>query len=1008
VSLEFVDCESSPKLKAREKLPARVRYYRGNNAKKWLEKVPVYREITYHGLYDGIDLTFTITNGTVRYRYIVDPGGDPDRIRMRCAASEKQHIDDHGNLVLETSSCRIVHRAPRIFEIRGKARERVKGAFTIHDDGTVGFKVSRSSPKSRLIIDPEIISVSFYPPSQRYLAYDMDVDAAGHLYAVGHVSMPDLDPSGGTQLGWTQDAYAMKVDMDAEGESQLLYYTYIGGLDQYSDNEVANGVVVDSRGRAHVAGLTGSFDFPVVGDVFQSETGHGGDGFITILAESGAIERSTYLGSHGWESLSDIYIIEDAGSGADAGIYVTGISYGIGMETGAVHLSSDFASLNVVIAKLDPELADLEFCTYFGGNNMDWVHGIAAAGGSVFITGKTESTDLPTTENALHEVPLIDPAFYEACEEGVPDVCTDAFACVLGESGNVLQYSTYLGGISQDIGASVTAARDGGSLWLTGTSESAVGDIGREAVSVQIDFNEEPPAVDLMSFGGASDEWAWDIAVDEETGYAYIAGGTSSRGLAFPAGAAFQEELGGGADAFIARINESNEIDYFSYFGGMHTEMHPRVVLGPDNALYLAGLSFSTELLPDYDWPDPDDPDFRFPFLYLVSLVRETVPDLNLIKSGAPDNVFVGGDVVYSFAIVNPALHGVGGAVFIDHLPPAITYSDISVSLIPDATIYYEEDQHRIRIVMGNVQSGPTSFDITGTVAAITETETSGELCNLATLEHAGNVVQSSYCHEEVIVVDPPPDAADADIEFILLSPLEPPMPGDVVTYRIIVTNTGDVSLPCARIRYTSEVVGRLVRDGAAPDDCVDGDACAPHDGWICLGTLAPLENETMMLESKIPGIGEHIFSVALRDEADHVFSGSGMLDVRGIESQLKVRVENPRRVFRDEWIGFPIVIDSQAVLPWISLTVTYEERGGPVDSLYVYSPDPSASGCSPTGHTATRVVHRIDCNIFNADHGRVMVYYYAPHGPPSVTAVVNGPVFAGDDPNDNEFTWNP
>jgi hypothetical protein len=89
------------------------------------------------------------------------------------------------------------------------------------------------------------------------------------------------------------------------------------------------------------------------------------------------------------------------------------------------------------VAKFNPTLSDLVFCTYFGGNGVDWVTSCAVDGGdNIVFCGLTSSSDLPnnTTE-------------FDRTYNGE----TDAFVAKLTSTGTNLIYGTYLGGTKIDV-----------------------------------------------------------------------------------------------------------------------------------------------------------------------------------------------------------------------------------------------------------------------------------------------------------------------------------------------------------------------------------------------------------------------------------------------------------------------------------------------------------------------------------------------------------------------------
>src|SRR5205823_2203444 len=93
----------------------------------------------------------------------------------------------------------------------------------------------------------------------------------------------------------TLNAFLTKLDPSVPGSAGLVYSTYLGG--ETSDSAAA--VVIDSSGRAYVAGRAGSLSFPTKNPI-QANDGGGSDAFLVQLDPavpgSEGLLFGTYLG----------------------------------------------------------------------------------------------------------------------------------------------------------------------------------------------------------------------------------------------------------------------------------------------------------------------------------------------------------------------------------------------------------------------------------------------------------------------------------------------------------------------------------------------------------------------------------------------------------------------------------------------------------------------------------------------------------------------------------------
>jgi len=117
---------------------------------------------------------------------------------------------------------------------------------------------------------------------------EIAVDSAGNAYVTGLTDSTDFPTAAGafqtTNGGSDFDAFVVKLN--AAG-SALSYSTYLGG----SDDDLGQGIAVDSAGSAYVTGRTDWTDFPTATGAFQTTNGGGGDAFVTKVPTAGSCAR---------------------------------------------------------------------------------------------------------------------------------------------------------------------------------------------------------------------------------------------------------------------------------------------------------------------------------------------------------------------------------------------------------------------------------------------------------------------------------------------------------------------------------------------------------------------------------------------------------------------------------------------------------------------------------------------------------------------------------------------
>jgi hypothetical protein len=163
----------------------------------------------------------------------------------------------------------------------------------------------------------------------------------------------------------------------------------------------------------------------------------------------------------------------------------------------------------------------------------------------------------------------------------------------------VLEYSTYLGGSSLDVGNAI-ALDSSGSAYVTGSTLSTAfptqtpfqADQGLEDAFVTKLSPSGSSLVYSTYLGGGDAEQAFGIAVDG-SGSAYVTGFTSSTD--FPTLSPYQTDQGGD-DAFVTKLSPSgSSLVYSTYLGGSDSEQGNGIAVHGSGSAYVTGHTISTD-----------------------------------------------------------------------------------------------------------------------------------------------------------------------------------------------------------------------------------------------------------------------------------------------------------------------------------------------------------------------------------------------------------------------------
>jgi hypothetical protein len=131
----------SAEMEGLDELPGKANYFIGRDPKKWRTDVAGYAKLRCRGVYPGIDLFYYGSGRELEYDFVVAPGGDPTRIRLRFEGARSLRVDDEGQLVVALDGGEVVNRAPRVYQEEGTRKVAVRGRWILRGKSEAGFEV---------------------------------------------------------------------------------------------------------------------------------------------------------------------------------------------------------------------------------------------------------------------------------------------------------------------------------------------------------------------------------------------------------------------------------------------------------------------------------------------------------------------------------------------------------------------------------------------------------------------------------------------------------------------------------------------------------------------------------------------------------------------------------------------------------------------------------------------------------------------------------------------------
>jgi len=570
---------ASPHVMLMGRGPAAVaNYYIGNDPAQWRQDVPMYAQVLYRQLYPGIDLTYEFRAGKLESEFIVQPGVDPNQIRVAYEGVESLELEAKIKLRVKLASGETLYETlPNAYQLRSGQRVPVGVEFRLINDATYRFAVGGYDPSEPLVIDPVLLYATFLGGSQNDEGWAIAADNSGSTYITGITDSPDFPVASQGQISYVHDADVFIAKLNAAGN--LVYTTVLGGL----SGEQGNGIAVDSMGYAYVGGETFSPDFPVL-NAWQPRFAGYEDAFVLRLDPTGRLVYSTFIGGTGPEEIDDIAI--DAGRN----VYVGGEVY-----------SDDYPLLNPwqsttygpgdedgFLSIFDAN-GQLIYSTYVGADQRDQIFRLTVDdAGYVYGTGMTSSPGFPVVN---------------AAQSQYGGGWDDCFVFKFDPWHNQMIYSTFLGGMDRDECWGI-AVDDAGYAYVTGFTLSlnfpVVNPIqpvyagNADVILAKLDPQGNAFVYSTV-LGGEGTDRGWGLTLDSG-GNVYVTGETNS--VNFPQVDALQPVYGGGVrDAFLLRLDNHGAVRYSSFLGGQGFDHGWRVTVDRDWVVHVTGATDSPDFV---------------------------------------------------------------------------------------------------------------------------------------------------------------------------------------------------------------------------------------------------------------------------------------------------------------------------------------------------------------------------------------------------------------------------
>ena len=528
-----------------------------------------YEKITYHEIFPNIDWVIYSLHGSIKYDFIVHPGGDPHLIKLKITDAEGIELDKNGNLILRNSLGAITENKPVSFQ----NNEEVATTFRINDD-EITFDIASYKSSDTLVIDPAVDWATYYGGGSggQSEGYHTTLDDSGNVFLSGTVTGNSLlIAHAGHQSsygGGNNDLFLVKFN--SQGVRQ--WGTFYGGV----GSDGAGICATDSWGNVYLGGATNS-NSGISSGGFQNSNGGLFDGVLVKFNSAGTRTWATYLGGSGSDEIN-YCAVDDSGF-----VYVTGYTKSNNNIASGGHQNTHggISSDDAFLVKYDSSGTRV-WGTYYGGNAADDALSCSIGpSGNVYVAGYTKSNN------------NIASGGHQNTHGGGGN--HDGFLAKFSSSGTRL-WATYYGGSDIDLLEGVDTD-DFGNIYATGLSQSpnlAIGSYkdtlsgGYDAILIK--FNPQGTRIWASYYGGTYSDRGKSCSVDP-TGNVYVSGWTSSpNNIASPG---YQYTKGGNIDAFVTKFTSTGNRIWGRYFGGSYSDFGDGIISSDSGIVYFCGSSSS-------------------------------------------------------------------------------------------------------------------------------------------------------------------------------------------------------------------------------------------------------------------------------------------------------------------------------------------------------------------------------------------------------------------------------
>jgi hypothetical protein len=585
------------------------------------KRIKNYKRLVYPNIYNYIDLLYGSNSMGMKYYFVVKPntggpGGNVADIDLVYNGADSLSIGGSGELIIYTPLGNIVQPRPKAFKDSAGIFVSLywQPTYSLTAGNHIAFNVGAYNTNVNLILQ---VDYGDLPTPQGAIAnldwstyyggigddygYDSHTDDFNKFYVVGSTnSVFDFPTSFGAlynALEGDLDCFVIKFGKAKEQE----WATYYGGINQ----DEAFSVTTDAQHNVFFTGTTKSGGFPVCVNCpgYQQLTINGDrDAFFAKLDPTGTMQLwSTFFGgtNEDWGRNLDyknshLYVAGD--------VETTGSPFTLTFPTltptgynQTAHGDANIGGRDLFVGQFAND-GTQEWTSLLGGLGYDGATGCVVDNyGRLYVSGYCGSPGQASCTPVAGKIPLCDPGNGAYClgNQGGRDVLISKF-----DVDKTLLWSTLYGGTLDD-GTSSGGEQTGnqiaidisGDIYIVGVTFSSnfptqtvsgaynqATDNGATSAGFILKFNSGGQRLWSTYYSGDNYDRLTCVATDPFYNRVFIGGHTKSSNLVSTVqyvGASsyyWQPSFAGDIDNLIISLDDSDDIEWATYFGGSASE----------------------------------------------------------------------------------------------------------------------------------------------------------------------------------------------------------------------------------------------------------------------------------------------------------------------------------------------------------------------------------------------------------------------------------------------------